>query len=87
MLMEVQVGSWFEEREAVKEAVGHFICKGMYVLNNDGRMGTVSEVINDGDDEGRIKVIVDFDNCNYLKKTYITDFEPARNWHRALFDG
>ncbi len=89
--IEVQVGSGFEfeYRDAVKEASGRYICKGMYVINNDGRMGNVYEVIEDGEEEGegRIKVIVDRKRANFLKKAYITDFEPAREWHKALFDG
>ena len=90
MLMEVQIDNWeYEYREHVKDANGHWICPGMYVLS-DGRQGWVTEAVDEDEDgEGEIKVKICFDKRRYLKaeEVYTTDFEPAKNWYRALFDG
>lgn len=90
MLMDALTDAYESDiREHVKEASGHWICPGMYVLTN-GRQGWVVEAIDeDNDGEGMIKVRICFENRQYLKEgeLYTTDFEPARNWHRALFDG
>lgn len=91
MLMEVQIGNWeYEYREHVKDANGNWICPGMYVLA-DGRQGWVTEAVDEDEDgEGEIKVQICYENRRYKEKIedlYITNFEPARNWHRALVDG
>ncbi len=77
----------FEEREAVKDATGFYICEGIYVLS-DGRQGYVTEVVDEnGCGMGKIKVRVVREGINFLKEHYVTDFEPARNWYRAYSDG
>lgn len=89
MLRWVNVGNDEELREHVKANHGFLICKGMYVLSlMDRRQGWVTNVIDEtGTGDGKIQVTVVRDGGTYLDKTYVTDFEPASNWCKALVDG
>lgn len=94
MLKPVFVGGDFEDRESVKDCNGNWICEGMYV-NEVGcalksqRQGWVTEVIDENDGLGKIKVQIVRYAGEFLdeQSSHQTDFEPSTNWCKALVDG
>ena len=94
MLIQVFVRDHFEERESVKDSSGFWICEGMYVLsslvnsNSPRRQGWITEVIDENNGLGKIKVKVVREGEKFLDEQsfYITDFEQGVNWCKALDD-
>lgn len=91
MLLWVNVDGNEECREHVKDKYGFMICQGMYVVSSlDCRKGWVSNVIDEsGTGIGKIQVTVVYDSTTSIDKftSYVTEFEPASNWCKALVDG
>lgn len=95
MLMPVLVRENFEDRESVKDYFGTWICEGMYVNeitfipNSQCRQGWVTEVIDENDGLGKIKVKIVRKEGIFLDEQdfYVTEFEPSNNWCKALVDG
>lgn len=90
MLQPVLVGGEFEIRKSVKGRYGQWICEGMYVNEvNTFRQGYVTEVIDNNNGFGEIKVKVVRVKNQFLdeKSSYITGFEPSTNWCKALTEG
>ena len=92
MLIPVFVDGDFEDRESVKDYFGRWICEGMYVNevsfipNSQQRQGWVTEVIDEKDGLGKIKVKVVRKAGKFLDEqcSYITEFEKGTNWCKAL---
>lgn len=91
MLQSVLVGQDFEERECVKDCNERWICEGMYVneVNCDSssqRQGWVTEVIDEVEGTGKIKVKIVCKAGDFLdeQSSYITEFEESTNWSKAL---
>lgn len=84
-----------EDREAVKDHYGAWICEGMYVnevscfTDSQQRQGWVTEAVDEKDGQGKIKVKVVRVDGEFLdeKDFYETDFEPGSNWCKALVSG
>ncbi len=95
MLIPVFVDGDFEDRESVKDYFGSWICEGMYVNevscipNSQQRQGWVTEVIDENDGLGKIKVQVVWKAGEFLdeQSSYVTEFEQGNNWCKALVDG
>lgn len=91
MLMQVWVDDWtFEDREHVKDHYGFWITKEMYVISRqDLRQGYVTEVIDENNGLGKIKVQIVWQegDCLTEDSSYVTEFEPSTNWCKALVDG
>lgn len=94
MLIPVFVGNDFEDRESVKDYYGYWICKGMYVHdscspNSQCRQGWITEVIDEKDGIGKIKVQIVWESNKELdeQSSYITEFEQGKDWCKALIDG
>ena len=95
MLIPVFVDGDFEDRESVKDYFGRWICEGMYVNevsfipNSQQRQGWVTEVIDENDGSGKIKVKVVRKSGEFLDEQsyYVTEFEQGNNWCKALTDG
>jgi len=73
--------------------VGMWICEGMYVVEAldipQRRQGWVTEVIDENDGVGKIKVQVVRKAGEILDEQffYVTEPEPGNNWCKALVDG
>lgn len=95
MLIPVFVNSDFEDRESVKYYFGRWICEGMYVNevscipNSQQRQGWITEVIDESDGLGKIKVqiVVKSGTPPDEQSSYVTEFEQSTNWCKALTDG
>lgn len=95
MLIPVFVNGDFEDRESVKDYFGRWICKGMYVIeascipNSQQRQGWITEVIDENDGFGKIKVQVVQEKRKLLGEevSYVTEFEQGNNWCKALSEG
>ena len=92
MQQSVLVGDDFENRECVKDHFGQWICEGMYVnatADRSHRQGWVTEVIDDTDGFGIIRVKVVRENSVDLDENsvHVTEFEPGTSWCKALVDG
>ncbi len=93
MLRQVFVNGDFEDREFVKDHFGMWICEGMYVVEAlhipQRRQGWVTEVIDENDGVGKIKVQVVRKAGEILDEQffYVTEPEPGNNWCKALVDG
>lgn len=59
------------------------------ISNSQRQQGWVTEVIDEKDGQGKIKVQVIWEAGKPLNEesSYLTDFEPASNWIKALVDG
>lgn len=91
MLIPILMDDDFESRESVKDYFGFWICEGMYVneissTSNLQRQGWVTEVIDEKDGLGKIKVKVVRKAGKFLDEqcSYITEFEKGTNWCKAL---
>lgn len=87
MLMPVLVEGNYEDRESVKDHFGCWICEGMFVnevnwTSNLRRQGWVTEVIDEGNGLGKIKVQIVGN-----EEKLVTDFETSDNWCKALTEG
>ncbi len=95
MLRSAFVDGGFEDREFVKDHFGSWICEGMYVnevsllTNSRRRQGWITEVIDEKDGLGKIKVKVVQTAGEFLdeQSCYVTEFEQGTNWCKALVDG
>lgn len=94
MLHLVLVNGEFENRESVKDNFGYWICEGMYVnevgyFSKSRRQGWVTEVIDENDGLGKIKIQIVKESGRFLDESssYVTDFEPATNWCKSLIEG
>ena len=94
MLIPVFMDGDFRDRESVKDHFGFWICEGMYVnevncIPNSQRQGWVTEVIDENSGLGTIKVQVVRKAGELLdeQRSYVTEFEQANNWCKALVDG
>lgn len=95
MLIQVLVDNDFETKESVKDKYGIWICKGMYVIenlfapNSQQRQGWITEVIDEENGLGKIRVQIVKKSGNFLDENsyYITELEPSINWCKALVNG
>lgn len=94
MIQSVLVNGNFEGRESVLDRFESWICEGMYVNEVDcypkpQRQGWVTEVIDENNGLGKIKVKIVRKGDDFLdeQSSYVTDFEPSTHWCKALTDG
>lgn len=79
----------------VKDYFGTWIGEGMYVNeistapNSQQRQGWVTEVVEENDGLGKIKVKIVRKGWRFLDEEsfYVTEFEQSTNWCKALVDG
>lgn len=94
MLIPIFVDGDFEDRESVKDYFGNWICEGMYVNdssspNSKCRQGWITEVIDEKNGIGKIKVQIVWEENKELDEHsyYVTEFEPGNDWCKVIVDG
>ncbi|MCI9177471.1 MAG: hypothetical protein HFJ28_02590 [Clostridia bacterium] len=93
MLIPVFVEGDFKNKESVKDYFGFWICEGMYVnevncVPSLQRQGWITEVIDEGNGIGKIKVQVVRNAGEFLDEQsfFVTEFEQGSGWCKALVD-